>query len=125
MNHPFVLLANHCVAASQLALDYQPLPPEKIVTGTPRVGTAELGRLGDCCIGIWELTPSVSTDVEADEFFIVLSGAATVTFADGTPSLQLHAGSVGRLRAGTATTWTVTETLRKIYVILDADDAGA
>jgi uncharacterized cupin superfamily protein len=48
--------------------------------------------------------------------FVVLSGEATVDFADGTPSLELRAGSIGRLAAGARTTWTVRETLRKVYV---------
>ena len=116
MPTPFTLLANHCVHAASMALNYRELPAEQTVSGTPRVGTAELGQLGECSIGVWEMSPSVSTDIEADEFFIVLSGKGTVEFADGTPALQLQAGSVGHLRAGTATTWTVTETLRKVYV---------
>jgi uncharacterized cupin superfamily protein len=62
------------------------------------------------------MSPSVSTDVETDEFFIVLCGAATVSFADGSPTLQLQAGSVGHLAAGASTTWTVTQTLRKVYI---------
>jgi uncharacterized protein len=65
---------------------------------------------------VWEMTPGTMTDVEADEIFVVLSGAATVEFADGTAPLQLGAGDVGRLAAGAETTWTVTETLRKIYL---------
>lgn len=55
-----------------------------------------------------------STDVEADELFIVLSGAATVRFADG-GVIELGPGSVGRLHEGQRTVWTVTETLRKVY----------
>ena len=46
----------------------------------------------------------------------MLSGRATVAFADGTPPLQLQPGSIARLAAGSATTWTVTETLRKLYI---------
>lgn len=116
MSDFFRLLANHSLDASRLTLDYRTLPAGQTVSGTARVGTAELGRLGDCAIGVWELSPSVSTDVEADEFFVVLSGEATVTFADGRAPLHLKPGSLGRLAAGTATTWAVTETLRKLYV---------
>jgi uncharacterized cupin superfamily protein len=117
MTHPFSLLANHCVDAAVVALEYRDLPAEQTVSGRPRVGSAELGQLGECAIGVWEISPSVSTDVEADEFFIVLSGAATVAFADGSPPLHLEPGSIGRLAAGSATTWTVTKTLRKVYVV--------
>jgi uncharacterized cupin superfamily protein len=112
------LLANHCVAATSLALEYGDIPAVRVVAGTPRVGSAELGAIGDGSIGVWEHSPGTSTDVEADEFFIVLSGAGSVTFDDGTPPLALKAGTVGQFAAGTATTWTVTETLRKVYVLL-------
>jgi uncharacterized cupin superfamily protein len=110
------LLANYCVDAARMPLATRMLAAAQTIAGHPSVGTAELGRLGDVTIGVWELTPSVSTDVEVDEFFVVLSGAASVHFADGSPSLQLRAGSVGRLAAGSSTTWHVTETLRKIYI---------
>ncbi len=109
-------LANYALAAGSLPLTYASPPLSKIISGTPRIGTAVLGTLGSCQIGVWEISPSVTMDVEVDEFFIVLSGTAMVSFDDGSPALLLKAGSVGHLTQGTATTWTVTETLRKIYV---------
>jgi len=116
MNPPLTLLANSCADAAALALDYADIPAAQIISGNPRVGTATLGELGECAIGVWEISPGVSTDIEAEEFFIVLSGQATVEFSDDRPALRLHAGSVGHLAAGTATIWTVSETLRKVYV---------
>ena len=56
------------------------------------------------------------SDVEADEVFVVLSGAATVEFDDGTASLTLGPGDVVHLAEGARTVWTVTETLRKVYL---------
>jgi len=47
----------------------------------------------------------------------VLFGQATVAFSDGRPSLHLRAGCVGNLAAGIATIWTVTETLRKVFIV--------
>ena len=44
----------------------------------------------------------------------MLSGSATVEFEDGTV-LELGPCSTVRLRAGDRTTWTVRETLRKLY----------
>lgn len=117
MDSPVALMANRVVDGATVALQVRALPAEQTLSGAARVGTAELGRLGDCNIGVWEISPSVSTDVEADEFFVVLAGRATVSFADGRPPLHLQAGSIGRLAAGTATTWTVTETLRKVYLL--------
>jgi len=116
MFHSFALLANRCVDARAAVLEYRDVPADQVLSGPARVGSAELGQLHGCGIGVWEMSPSVTTDVEVDEFFIVLSGVATVSFADGTPPLQLSAGSVGHLAAGTATTWAVSETLRKIYI---------
>ncbi|NGZ85164.1 cupin domain-containing protein [Duganella aceris] len=112
----FELAGNLVVQASAVTLDHASPPAGKILAGEPRIGTAVLGAMGDYAIGVWEITPSVTTDIEADEYFIVLSGAATVSFDDGSPALRLSAGSVGRLAAGTATIWNVTETLRKIYI---------
>ena len=116
MDTLFELLANQCVDASTLQLNYRPLPPEQIISGQPEVGTLELGQLSRCSIGVWEISPSITTDVEVDEIFVVLHGRATVIFSDGSPPLELKAGSVGRFSVGAATTWAVTETLRKIYI---------
>lgn len=51
----------------------------------------------------------------------VLFGVATVKFyggtgLDGGTVIELGPGSVGRLREGQHTVWTVTETLRKVYI---------
>ena len=87
-------------------------------SNAPNAGTIflSLTRFGDLEIGVWEMSVGTMTDVEVDEVFVVLSGAATVEFADGTAALRLRAGDIGRLAAGAETTWTVTETLRKIYL---------
>jgi uncharacterized cupin superfamily protein len=116
MTASFELAANQVLQAASVTLEPASPPSSKIVAGEPLIGTAVLGAMGNYAIGVWEITPSVTTDIEADEFFIVLSGSATVSFDDGTPPLRLSAGSVARLAGGTATTWTVTETLRKIYI---------
>lgn len=116
MTNFFELAANLVVQGAAVTLDHTSPAPGKIVAGEPRIGTAVLGAMGEYAIGVWEITPSVTTDIEVDELFIVLSGSATVSFDDGSPPLRLSAGSVGRLARGAATTWTVTETLRKIYI---------
>lgn len=87
----------------------------QIVSGAPVVGVAELGALGEREYGVWEHSVGASSDVEVDEVFIVLFGAATVAFEDGAV-IELGPGSVGRLREGQKTVWTVTETLRKVYI---------
>lgn len=66
-------------------------------------------------VGLWEAGPGTDTDVEVDEVFLVLAGAGTVTFEDGT-SLALQPGIVVRLVTGDLTTWAITDRLRKLYL---------
>ncbi|WP_349426269.1 cupin domain-containing protein [Microbacterium sp. LWS13-1.2] len=99
--------------AAALALALDSLPAEQVVEGSPRTGYIELTD----AIGVWEHTPGVSTDVETDEVFVVLSGSATVSFDDpALEPIELRAGAVVRLTAGMRTVWTVRETLRKVYI---------
>lgn len=103
--------------AAALTLDLTPLPAEQVVSGSPMTGAAPLGEIGGVDMGVWEHTPGTSTDVEADEVFVVLSGSATVAFTDPVSDpIELRPGSVARLAAGMHTTWTVHETLRKVYL---------
>lgn len=99
-----------------LWLEHEPVPADQAVDGDPHTGIAELGEFGGLQAGVWEMTPGVMRDVEAEELFVVLSGAATVEFDDDTPALMLGAGDVVRLEKGSRTVWTVTETLRKVYL---------
>jgi uncharacterized protein len=67
------------------------------------------------------MTPGTATDTEIDEVFIVIGGRATVVFdevpdAAVPPAIELAPGAVVRLTAGMRTTWTVHETLRKVYI---------
>ena len=107
---------NSVVQAGSLTVEHEAVDPDQTVDGHPRTGVRPLGHFGDLEIGVWEMTPGVMRDVEAEEVFVVLSGAATVEFDDGTTPLQLGAGDVVRLAEGTSTVWTVTETLRKVYL---------
>ncbi|MEU3841070.1 cupin domain-containing protein [Streptomyces sp. NPDC028635] len=96
----------------------EPLDAAQIVSGSPEVTgkvvwESEDGRQ---VRGIWQITPGVVTDTEADEMFVVLSGSATVEVEDG-PTLHVGPGDMAVLREGDRTTWTVHETLRKVYAI--------
>ncbi|MGX6450168.1 cupin domain-containing protein [Patulibacter sp. S7RM1-6] len=101
-----------------LVLEPAPLAPEQVLEGDPRVSSAEVDRVevGDIVVerGVWQITPGVATDVEVDELFVVLAGAATVE-VEGGPTLELRPGTLGVLRAGDRTVWRVRETLRKVY----------
>ncbi|MCV7218172.1 cupin domain-containing protein [Mycobacterium crocinum] len=107
---------NSVVHAATQWLEHQPVPADQSLGGEPHTGIAELGTFGGLEVGVWEMTPGVMRDVEAEEVFVVLSGAATVEFEDGTPMITLAAGDVVHLAKGTKTVWTVTETLRKVYL---------
>lgn len=97
-------------------LDHEPVPAEQVLEGAPTTGSRTLDDSLGVEVGVWEITPGTSTDVEVDEVFVVLSGRATVHDVEEEP-LEIGPGSVVRLREGMSTTWVVHETLRKIYVI--------
>jgi glycine/D-amino acid oxidase-like deaminating enzyme/uncharacterized cupin superfamily protein len=88
-----------------------------LTTDVLTADAAELATLGDAEIGLWEMAPGTDHDTEVDEVFVVLAGHGTVEFEDG-EVVTLAPGVAVRLRAGERTTWTVTETLRKVYVAL-------
>jgi len=76
-----------------------------------------LGHWRDLEVGVWECAPGVFEDVEADEIFVVLEGAATVEFVEpALPAIEIGPGDVVRLEEGMRTVWTVSETLRKVYL---------
>lgn len=112
MTHSFAL---HVPDA---ALEPEPLDPAQIVSGTPEVTGKVVWESADGSRvrGIWQITPGVVTDTEADELFVVVSGSATVEVAGGA-TLEVGPGDMAVLRAGDRTTWTVHETLRKVYEV--------
>jgi uncharacterized protein len=107
---------NSVVHAATIDLHHEPVPPTQSVRGEPTTAASALEEFGGLEVGVWEMTPGVMNDVETDEVFVVLSGSATVEFANGSPTMQLGAGDLVRLAAGAETVWTVTETVRKVYV---------
>ena len=104
------------VDVATLALEDWPLQPEQILEGVPETSGIVLDSSADGRVerGVWQHTPGVSTDVEADELFVVVSGRATVTI-EGGPTLELVPGTAAVLHAGDRTVWAVHETLRKVY----------
>lgn len=100
-------------------LSGDPLPPEAIVGGSPLPADGEITRWSgqsEVVTGVWSCTPGTFTDVEVDETFVVLSGRATIQ-PDGEEPVEVSTGDVCVLAGGTPTTWTVHETLLKVYVI--------
>jgi uncharacterized cupin superfamily protein len=113
---PVTLEAASAVAALSLPLDHEPVPADQVVDGVPSTASAALCAVGDVEIGVWEMTTGAMSDIESDEVFVVISGRATVRFEHDGTLLALGPGTVGRLAAGQRTVWTVTETLRKVYI---------
>ncbi|MCW1958157.1 MAG: cupin domain-containing protein [Mycobacterium sp.] len=107
---------NTLVHAGTHRLQHEAVPADQTVGGQPRTGVAALGEFGGLEVGVWEMTPGVMRDVESDEVFVVLCGSALIEFEDGTAPLTVQSGDVVRLAGGARTVWTVTETLRKVYL---------
>ncbi|MEU2391615.1 cupin domain-containing protein [Streptomyces sp. NPDC007369] len=102
----------------EVELEAEELDPGRIVSGSPVVTGKVLWESpdGTQVRGIWQITPGVVTDVEANELFVVVGGRATIE-VEGGETLEVGPGSACVLRAGDRTTWTVHETLRKAYHI--------
>lgn len=103
------------VDALSLTLEHRPLPAEQVISGSPTTGMRLLDHRYGRQLGVWEMTPGVAIDVEEDEVFVVLSGRATLEGAS--PQTQhLTSGCLVRLTSGMRTTWSVHETLRKLFI---------
>lgn len=102
------------IASTSTDVPLEALAPGQVVSGAPRAGALEFDSLDVPC-GLWEHTAGVSTDVEADEVFVVLSGHARIDVA-GEGSLTVGPGDVVHLTAGAQTTWHVLEPLRKFWI---------
>ena len=86
-----------------------------MLEGEPTAAVLDLAEVGVVGVGLWEMGVGCARDTEVDEVFVVLAGQGTVAFEDGTV-LELRPGVAVRLRAGDRTTWTVSQTLRKVWV---------
>lgn len=100
--------------ATTISVEHETLNPEKVVSGEVTTGAADLGETDRLTTGVWEHSVGVSTDVEADEVFVILSGKGRI-YVNG-EVLELYPGVVGTLTAGSSTRWEIDETIRKVYV---------
>jgi uncharacterized cupin superfamily protein len=110
----------YVINALSQPLEPDPLDPGQVIAGDPQVSALPILDGEELAVGIWEHSAGESTDVEADEVFVVVSGRATVE-VDGGPTLELAPGVVGVLAKGARTTWTVHEPLRKVFQITMRD----
>ncbi len=111
---------NQKVAVGDLGIDFEAVDPADTVAGQPEQGSVDLGALAGADVGVWELRGGTVTDTEADEFFVVVSGGATIEILEGPnagETLTVTAGDAARLVAGTKTRWTVSDHIRKVYIM--------
>ncbi|GAA2650088.1 cupin domain-containing protein [Paractinoplanes durhamensis] len=102
---------------ADIAVDHSPAGDDEVVAGAPTLGATPITRLGgtEVEVGVWEMSVGAVRDVEVDEVFLLLAGAATIT-VDGAAPVAISAGDLVRLTAGTKTVWEVSAPLRKLYV---------
>lgn len=111
------LIAGAVTDAAALPLEHEPVPADQVVAGAPTTGYAPLDEPAGGELGVWEMTPGAMRDTEVDEVFLVIAGRATVEFVEpALPPIELRPGAIVRLDAGMQTVWTVTETLRKLFI---------
>lgn len=70
--------------------------------------------------GLWEVTPGIFSSIRDGHHEIcqIISGAATIEETDGS-TFEIGPGSLFVTPAGWEGTWTVHETLRKIWIVAD------
>ena len=87
--------------------------------GDPQVSATEISNANGIQVGVWECTAGgwPVVDRPNTEVASILSGKATITDANGNEVL-LEAGSIVTLPKGWTGRWDVTETVRKVYVII-------
>lgn len=109
-------------AAELTDLDEQPLaqPSAEPLTGeiTTRSRVLFTSEDGAVLCGTWECEPGASRweFLTRGEFIHVLSGRMTVQ-RDGEQAVELTAGSSAVFPIGWCGTWTVHETLRKVFTV--------
>jgi uncharacterized cupin superfamily protein len=108
------------VDALALALEHSPLAPGLAVTAGASTGAVRLPSIDGIDVGVWEHSSGVSTDTEASEVFVVISGRGRVTCDQG-GVIDLAPGVVGILQEGARTRWEITEPVRKVWVTRGQD----
>jgi uncharacterized cupin superfamily protein len=95
-------------------------PREGFDSGDPQTGTIVFFEGHGVCVGVWECTPGgwAIVDRPTTETMVLLGGTVTITPLDGEP-VQLVEGDVFVLPKGWSGRWDVTETVRKLFVLVD------
>lgn len=103
------------VNVAEPVIEYSPLPAFE--ANEPAVaGAHEFAPVAGANVGIWEMPPGIAQFDDEEELFVVISGAATLTFVKTGETIEIGPGSIVRLYDGQQTRWNVRETIRKVYV---------
>jgi uncharacterized cupin superfamily protein len=102
--------------AATTATEREDLPAEKSLTPGTWTGYAEVLEDAGLEVGVWEHGVGSSQDTFGDEVFVVISGRGVVRSASG-GEIILAPGVIGVLHADDHTTWEITETLRKVWIV--------
>jgi uncharacterized protein len=91
-----------------------------IISGSPAESAVVLYQDAHLEVGVWECTPGVFPGARAgyNELMVFVKGAGTIT-PDGGDPVEIGPGTVYPTLDGWSSVWTVTETVRKVYVIWD------
>ncbi|MGZ0186830.1 MAG: cupin domain-containing protein [Alphaproteobacteria bacterium] len=88
-------------------------------SGNPQVASAVIHNTNGIHVGVWECTAGgwPIENRQDCETATIISGIGRITDCDGTVH-ELDAGTVITLPKGWSGRWDITETLRKVYVIV-------
>jgi uncharacterized protein len=115
MSSPVTLEVPLAVEISSATLRPDREFPGEVLAGDPEMSVQVIWESADGqqSRGIWEVRPGKFTWLfDVDDFFVVVSGRATVELDDG-GVLEMVPGTVAIFKPGDQTTWTVHETIRK------------
>ena len=96
-------------------------PKAGATAGDPVESTLELSDDGRVQTGIWECSPGAFPSARGgySEVMTFVAGDATITDEDGTEH-PIGAGTTIVLNDGWRGSWTIRETVRKVYVIVQS-----
>ena len=106
--------------AGAAGMDLDPAGPRTGADrGDPQVSYREISSRGGIEVGVWECTPGgwEITDRPDTEVVMIVGGRGAITDAAGSVR-ELEPGVVVTLPKGWSGRWDISETLRKIYVII-------
>jgi uncharacterized cupin superfamily protein len=103
-----------------VSLDPWPIPTDQIKAGQPVARGMVIARSEDrkTFTGVWECTPGTFEWSYAwDETVSIVAGRVTIT-SKGGGSQVFQTGDVANFPIGLEATWTVHETVRKVYALI-------